>query len=75
MPSTTTDATPALSTPILATREQLAKRYAVSVRTIDEWRAEEVIPHIRFSPKFVRFDIPACDAAVREWSFTYAASV
>jgi ribosomal protein L25 (general stress protein Ctc) len=54
-----------------ATRSQLAERYQVHPRTIDEWRRQGNLPAVVYGTRLVRFDITACD----EWfnQFRHAA--
>lgn len=46
------------------TREQLAARYQVCVRTIDYWRDDGVIPAYKLG-RFIRFRADECDTALR----------
>jgi excisionase family DNA binding protein len=47
------------------TRKQLATRYAVSLRTIDEWMSRGWIPFLKVG-KCIRFSLPDVDAAIRQ---------
>jgi hypothetical protein len=42
---------------------EIANRYSVSQRTINEWMRGNIIPYIRISYKLVRFDLEKCDVA------------
>jgi hypothetical protein len=46
-----------------ATRCELASRYNVHPRTIDDWRKAGNLPAFSYGTRLVRFDIQACD----EW--------
>jgi hypothetical protein len=46
-----------------ATRHELATRYKVHPRTIDDWRKAGNLPAFVYGRRIVRFDIKACD----EW--------
>ncbi len=48
----------------LITREQLAKRYVISPRSIDRLVQRKVIPVIRLTARCLRFDPQKCDAAI-----------
>jgi hypothetical protein len=45
-----------------ATRQQLAARYNVHPRTVDEWRKAGNLPAFIYGRRIVRFDLEACDA-------------
>ena len=49
---------------VYATREQMADRYAVSVRQIDQWKADGVLPFMRGGRKLIRFPVERCDEIV-----------
>jgi predicted site-specific integrase-resolvase len=49
---------------VFLTKAQLARRYAVSVRTVNYWMEKGAIPFIRISRKVVRFDPEKCDGAL-----------
>jgi hypothetical protein len=44
----------------------LAKRYRVSDRLIQYWVAKKILPVVKIG-RCVRFNIPACDAALRKF--------
>ncbi len=50
----------------LLTREQLANRYHVSIRTIQKWKTRRRIPFIQIG-RVVRFDAASCDKALKKW--------
>ncbi len=52
-----------------ADKKTLAQRYAVSERTITNWRSAGLLVSIKIR-RVLRFDIPACDAALRQHGFT-----
>ena len=52
-----------------ADKKTLAQRYAVSERTITNWRSAGLLAAIKIR-RVIRFDIPACDAALRQHGFT-----
>lgn len=52
-------------TPFL-TRDQLASRYQICVRTVDYWAEAQVIPTYRHG-RFVRFNIKECDEALKQF--------
>ncbi len=47
----------------------LAERYGVSPRTITNWMNAGLLVFIKIR-RVVRFDIPACDAALRQQGLT-----
>ena len=49
----------------LIDRAQMAKAASVSCRTLDEWRANGVIPYFKIG-KIVRFDLNSVMAVLRE---------
>lgn len=51
----------------LVDKTAIAKRYDVSVRTINDWMARRLIPHIKVSAKLVRFDPGKCDLALEAY--------
>lgn len=52
--------------PTLIKKKELAKRLSVSTRTIDNWVARRIIPHIRVGPRFYLYDFEAVLAAIRK---------
>jgi hypothetical protein len=50
---------------IFADAKALAERYGVSVRTIARWMSAGLLVGIKIR-RVVRFDIPACDVALRQ---------
>jgi hypothetical protein len=46
------------------TTSQLARRYQVTPRTIQNWRDLEKIPFIRINPRCIRYDAEAVDRAL-----------
>lgn len=57
---------PKPSEPSLASKKQLARRYSVSTRTVDNWIASRLIPVLRFGPRLVRFPVLECDRTLAE---------
>lgn len=53
--------------PVWATREQLASRYQVHARTVDEWRRRGILPVFVVSARLVRFPVSDCDEGVRRF--------
>jgi hypothetical protein len=51
-----------------ADKKTLAQRYSVSQRTITNWMSAGLLAFIKIR-RVVRFDIPACDAALRQHGF------
>lgn len=47
-------------------RQELAKRLAVSTRTIDNWMAKRLIPYIQVSPRFYLYEFDAVLAALKK---------
>jgi len=43
-------------TTVLLTKPEVAERLQVTLRTVDSWMAEGVIPFIRIGRKAIRFD-------------------
>jgi hypothetical protein len=52
-----------------ADKKTLAQRYAVSERTINNWMSAGLLVSIKIK-RVIRFDIPACDTALRQHGFT-----
>jgi hypothetical protein len=52
---------------VWATREQLAARYSVHARTIDEWRKQGNLPAFKQGARLVRFDVAACDLWINKF--------
>jgi excisionase family DNA binding protein len=48
----------------LPTKRDIARRYGVSLRTVDRWVSDKLIPHIRFGNRCIRFRWPAVEKAV-----------
>ena len=51
-----------------AKKLELAKRYAVGVRTIEKWMQAGLLVYIRVR-RVVRFDVAACDKSLLEHGF------
>lgn len=54
---------------LFADKKMLAERYGVSPRTITNWMNAGLLVFIKIR-RVVRFDIPACDAALRQQGLT-----
>lgn len=52
-----------------ADKRTLAERYSVSPRSITNWMNAGLLVFFKVR-RVVRFDIPACDAALRQHGFT-----
>ena len=50
----------------LMKKAKLAERMSVSLRTIDKWVANRIIPYIQISPGFNRFEYEAVIAVIRK---------
>jgi excisionase family DNA binding protein len=48
----------------LPTKRDIARRYGVSLRTVDRWVSEKLIPHIRFGNRCIRFRWEAVEKAI-----------
>jgi predicted site-specific integrase-resolvase len=48
----------------LLTKPSLGRRYEVSIRTVDNWMKNGIIPFVKIGRKFVRFDPDECDLAI-----------
>jgi hypothetical protein len=48
----------------LPDKHDLAKRYKVTVRTVDRWTKNRLIPSIRFGPRCTRFKWPDVERAI-----------
>jgi excisionase family DNA binding protein len=48
----------------LPTRLDIARRYGVSLRTIDRWIAERRVPYIRLGTRSIRFRWEAVEKAI-----------
>jgi hypothetical protein len=48
----------------LATKKELAKRYKVSLRTLDHW--QEFLPKLKFSARLIRYPVAECDRALAD---------
>ena len=55
-----------ISYPNIVRRQELAKRLAVSTRTIDNWMAKRLIPYIQVSPRFYLYEFDAVLAALKK---------
>jgi excisionase family DNA binding protein len=51
----------------LVTKPELAARYCVVPRTIDNWIAERRIPFLKIGKKMVRFDPDECDRFLQKF--------
>ena len=47
-------------------KEQLAQRYGIGTRTVDNWMKNKIIPYFKIQ-HVVRFDPDACDAAIEKF--------
>jgi len=56
----------------LVGKPELAQRYGVVVRTIDNWIALRQIPFLKIGKKMVRFDVAECDAALQRFKINVA---
>ena len=52
--------------PNIVRRQELAKRLAVSTRTIDNWMAKRLIPYIQISPRFYLYEFDAVLEALKK---------
>ena len=52
-----------------ADKQTLAERYGVSPRTITNWMSDGLLAFFKVR-RVVRFDVAACDAALRQHGFT-----
>ena len=52
-----------------ADKQTLAERYGVSPRTITNWMRADLLAFFKIR-RVVRFDVAACDAALRQHGFT-----
>ena len=52
-----------------ADKRTLAERYGVSPRTITNWMSAGLLAFFKIK-RVVRFDVAACDAALRQHGFT-----
>lgn len=48
----------------LPDKHAIAKKYGVTVRTVDRWTKDKLIPFIKFGPRCIRFRWPAVEKAV-----------
>lgn len=55
------------SEPILVSKPQIARRYGVSIRTIQQWMEKDIIPFLKIG-YMVRFDVRNCDAAIQKYA-------
>lgn len=53
-----------------ATRDQLAARYQVHPRTVDDWRRRGILPAFVISSRLVRFPVNECDEGLRRFRHT-----
>lgn len=51
-------------TPMLTDKKGVAKAFSVSVRTVGNWLEKGTIPHLKFSDRFLRFDLAEVRAAL-----------
>jgi len=52
---------------LLLTREQLATRYQVHPRTVDDWRRRGILPAFVVGARCVRFPVVDCDEGLRRF--------
>ncbi|MHA3774892.1 helix-turn-helix transcriptional regulator [Verrucomicrobiota bacterium sgz303538] len=52
---------------LLCSKEELAREFKVSRRTIEEWMRSKRIPYLRLSPRMVRFDLERVLAALNRY--------
>jgi predicted DNA-binding transcriptional regulator AlpA len=50
----------------LLKKRQIAARYSISIRTINDLMQKRVLPYYRLGPRIIRFDPLKCDIA---WSY------
>lgn len=50
----------------LTTKKDLALRYAISQRCVDNWVYKRLIPSVKVG-RSIRFDVAACDAALKRF--------
>ena len=55
-----------ISQPNIIRKQELAKRLAVSTRTIDNWMAKRLITYIQISPRFYLYEFDAVLAALKK---------
>jgi excisionase family DNA binding protein len=53
--------------PLLLTKQQLAERLGLNVRSIEVWVAQRKIPALKISGKCVRFSLPRVLAALQKF--------
>jgi hypothetical protein len=51
----------------LKNRAQIAARYEISVRLVDQLKRLGVLPFYKLSKRAIRFDPEECDVAIRRW--------
>jgi hypothetical protein len=51
-----------------ATKRQLAHEQQVSVRTVDQWIHDKIIPVRKISPRIVRFDLDKVQEALDRYT-------
>lgn len=59
--SRTPDADAAASEPLLVDAETLARRYAISAKTVRKWGADGTLPYVKISRRCVRYPLADCD--------------
>ena len=51
-----------------ATKRQLAHEQQVSIRTVDQWLHDKIIPVRKISPRLVRFDLDKVQEALNRYT-------
>ncbi len=52
----------------LVKKPKIARRYDVSIRTVENWMRERRIPFVRVGLRGIRFDPNACDRALARFT-------
>lgn len=52
---------------LLLTKKELSVALPMSVRTIEKLVSTGVLPALKITPRMVRFELPACMAALRQF--------
>jgi hypothetical protein len=50
----------------LPDKHDIARRYKVTVRTVDRWAKDRLIPSIKLGPRCTRFKWPEVEAAIEK---------
>ena len=53
----------------LVSKKEIAARYGISVRSVNNWMRRRIIPYIKMSSRMVRFDVEICDVVLKSHEY------